>query len=255
VRMRSKFLALTGSLAVVSAFAFTPVASATAPVVVDVSNHSVTCNDIIGSIGFSTPLTLTGPTTGSNTITIKIKSDDCTDTTSTATCPSDCAHTISLKGSSAAGTLTSTNGSNCVGLSGLGTSSGDVAMKWTTNAKSADGLNTLAKITPTASTFHITQSWGGEYNDGGSTSPSSASDSWGGIYGFFAVGAAGSGMPKGSSQSYTTAPTVTGAFTGGDSGHKSTFQGALNQSIGGFITACGKGLKKATFAIGGTTLG
>ncbi len=235
----TKFVAGAGALLLVTSMGLTA-AGAAAPAPIDVSNDHVTCNDVIGSIGFSTPLTLAGPTTGSNSITISIKSDDCTDTDNGS---------VSLKGSSAKGTLASNGGSSCVGLSGLSTStSGSIPEKWTTNSGSP-------KITPTASTFNVNQTWGGTFNDGGNTSPASDSDSWGGVYGFFSVGSALSGIPKGSGQTYTTNPSVVGAFTGGDSGHASSFQGTLSESVGGLITACVKGIKKLAFGIGGTTLG
>ncbi len=89
-----------------------------------------------------------------------------------------------------------------------------------------------------------------------STSPSSDSDSWGGQYGFFSIGAAGSGNTIGSSQLNTTAPSVSGSFTGGDSGHKTTFDANTNQSSGELATLCFSltGIKAITFGIGGFTL-
>ena len=131
------------------------------------------------------------------------------------------------------------------------------AYEWSvTNGDVVGALTTgTPKITPTASTFTINQTWGGTYNDGGQTSPAAASDSWGGQYGFFAIGSATSGLPVGAAQSYTLAPGLSGAFTGGDGGATTFFQGNTNQTTGALGVAClTTGLKGVTFGIGGFTL-
>jgi len=239
VKVRNKFFAIAGTMALAAGLglAASPVANAAAPPPIDVSNHKVTCNDVIGKVKFSVPLTLNGTTP--NQITITIKSDDCSDTSDA---------NVSLKGGTAKGILNATN-NNCLGLQGLSTgTSGSVPIKWTTNTGTP-------KITPTASTFTINQTWGGTYNDGGQTSPAAASDSWGGQYGFFAIGSATSGLPVGAAQSYTLAPGLSGAFTGGDGGATTFFQGNTNQTTGALGVAClTTGLKGVTFGIGGFTL-
>lgn len=264
MRIDRKMLAFASAVTLsvgLGAAVLAPAAHAAGPPPHDATNDSVTCNDLLGKIKFSVPLTLGGNTP--NQITLTLKSDDCTDNTVGPYDPDTNPGGVSLKGVSSKGILNSTT-NDCLGLQGLSTStSGDVPMKWTTVAKGADpdGPGPLPapvfpKLTNTASTIHITQTWGGTYNDGGSTSPAAASDSWGGQYGFFAFGTAASGLPHGSSQSFTSAPSVTGSFTGGNGGATSFFQGETTQTTGAIANECfsATGIKGITFGIGGFTL-
>jgi hypothetical protein len=235
-------LALVGSVAI--GFSESGAGAAALPKH-DAANDVATCNDIIGKIKFSVPLHLGGTTP--NNITISAKSGDCIDVTAGLYDASLNPTGVTLKGYSGKGTLTSST-NDCIGLQGLGTQSGSLPGKYTT----VTGTPGLLDAT---STLNIAQSWGGTFNDGGVTSPSSDSDSWGGQYGFFAIGAAGSGNALGSGQSNTAQPSVTGAFTGGDSGHKSIFNTSTAQSAGDLGTQCfsAAGIKGITFGIGGFT--
>jgi hypothetical protein len=250
VKLSKRTLAIASSLALVGSVGFgvfETSANATALPKHDASNDSVTCGDTVGKIVFSTALHLGGTTP--NTITLSAKSLDCTDTTAGVYNQTTNPTGVSLKSVSFSGKLTSSN-NDCFGLQGLSTStSGGVPGAWATNAGTPALLNTH-------STLNVTQTWGGTFNDGGVTSPSSDSDSWGGTYGFFSIGAAGSGNAIGSGQSNTTAPSVTGSFTGGDSGHKSIFNASTSQSEGELGDLCFSttGIKTITFGIGGTTL-
>jgi len=250
VRLSKRALAIAGSLALVGSVAvgaFETTAGAVALPKHDASNDKVTCNDTVGKIVFSTALHLGGTTP--NTITLTAKSQDCTDTTAGIYNKTTNPTGVSLKSVAFSGKLTSSN-NDCLGLQGLSTStSGSVPGAWATNPSTPALLNTKSTLT-------VTQTWGGTFNDGGVTSPSSDSDSWGGTYGFFAIGSAASGNAVGSGQSFTTAPTVTGSFTGGNSGHTSTFNANTSQSEGELGTLCfsAAGIKTIAFGIGGVTL-
>jgi hypothetical protein len=250
VRLKRLF---TGGAAVALAFGLTAITAGPASAALpkhDASNDAVTCNDLIGKIKFSVPLTLGG--TSANQITLTVKSDDCTDTTAGVYDASTNPGGVSLKSGAGKGILNSTT-NDCLGLQGLSTGvTGNVFISWAT-LPGTPALNNTAPVS-SHSTFAITQDWGGTYNDGGQTSPTASSDSWGAEYGFFAIGGATSGLPKGATQSNTTNPTMTGAFTGGDSGHNSEFQGNTNQTTAAIGAECLAGaVKGITFGIGGFT--
>jgi hypothetical protein len=250
VKLNKRAFAAASSLALVGGIAFgvmQTTANAVALPKHDATNDAVTCNDTIGSIKFSTHLHLGGTTP--NTITLAVKSADCTDTTAGIYNKTTNPTGVSIKSVSDSGHLTSST-NDCLGLSGLSTStSGSIPGTWAMNPATP-------ALTNTHSTLTVTQTWGGTFNDGGVTSPSSDSDSWGAEYGFFSIGAAGSGNAIGSGQSNTSAPTVVGSFTGGDSGHKTTFDAATAQSEGDLATQCfsATGIAGITFSIGGFTL-
>jgi len=236
-------LALVGSVAI--GFSQSGAGAAALPKH-DAANDVATCNDILGGIKFSVPLHLGGTTP--NNVSISVKSGDCTDVTAGLYDVSLNPGGVTLKAYSAKGVLASAT-NDCLGLQGLSTAtSGTIAGKYTTVSGTPGLLNAASSLT-------VSQTWGGTFNDGGVTSPSSDSDSWGGQYGFFSIGAAGSGNALGSGQSNTSQPTVTGAFTGGDAGHKTTFNASTAASSGDLGTQCfsAAGIKGITFGIGGFT--
>jgi hypothetical protein len=213
----------------------------------DAANDAVDCNDLIGKIKFSVPLHLGGTTP--NSITVTVKSDDCTDTTAGVYDPTTNPGGVSLKQASGKGILSAPN-NDCLSLANsLSTAtSGNVNIAWSTNTGTPGLLNSK-------STFTISQDWAGTFNDGGQGSPASASDSWGGQFGWFAIGTAVSGRSFGAIEQPTTAPSMTGAFTGGDGGAKSWFNGTTNQTAAALGNAClgTAGIKGITFGIGGFT--
>jgi len=145
-------LVLVGSLAVAAA----PGAGAAA-VKINTQGDSVTCNDILGKIKFAVPLHLSG--TAANQITVSIKSLDCTDNNLGVFDPDVNPGGLSLKSVSQKGILTSSN-NDCLGLSGLSTStSGQIIGSWATNA-GTPGLDTISK----KSTIGVTQTFGGTFN-------------------------------------------------------------------------------------------
>jgi hypothetical protein len=217
-----------------------------APIIHNVDNNSVTCNEAIGKIKFGVPLVLGGTTP--NTVTIGIKSTDCVDNTAgvydATTNPSGNA----LKGMSSKGVLNSTN-NDCLGLQGLSTgTTGSIVLKWS-------AVPQTPKLNVTSSTFTVTQTWAGTFNDGGVTSGAANGDGWGAQYGYFAVGGPGSGRVLGSGESYTTNPSVTGAYKGpSGNGSNTKFEGATRQSVGSAAAACfSGGVKGIEFGIGGLT--
>jgi len=249
VKISKRALAIASSLALVSSVAVAAFETSAGAALAkhDASSDVVTCGDTVGKITFTTALHLGG--TFANTVTISVKSADCTDTTSGIYNKTTNPGGVSLKSVSDAGKLNSTN-NDCLGLQGLSTgTSGNVIGTWATNPGTPALLNTKSTLT-------ISQTWGGTFGDGGVTSPSSDSDSWGGQYGFFSIGASGSGNAIGSGQSNTSAPTVSGSFTGGDSGHKTIFNANTTQSVGELGTLCfsATGIKSISFGIGGFTL-
>jgi hypothetical protein len=207
---------------------------------VDVSSHSVTCNDIVGKIKFSTPLTLGG--TSPNQVTITLKTTDCVDNTAGVYDATSNPTGVTLKQYSAKGVLNaSTN--DCLGLSGL--SSGTSG---TVNGKFVTASGTPGLVSGT-NAFTVNQTYGGSFNDGGTTSEATNSDSWGAVYGMFEVG-----VP---SFTPTAAPLVSGAYNNGANGGPSntfSFKGTTAQSQGSLATACfTTGIKGIQFGIGGFT--
>jgi len=226
--------------------AFSTSAGATVPKH-DAANDKVTCNDVVGTITFATALHLGGTTP--NTDKVSIKSADCTDTTASLYNATTNPTGVSLKGVVIGGTLASAN-NDCLSLQGLSTgTSGNLLATWSTN-------RATPALTSNQDTLTINQTWGGTFNDGGVTSAASDTDSWGGQYGFFSIGASGSGNATGSGQSDTAAPTVVGPFSGNDSGHTSFFDATTSQSQNDLAAACfsATGIKSVTFGIGGFTL-
>jgi len=263
VRFRKKLYAAAATVALTASFAAAAAPSAHgATFKRDASNDKVTCNDIQGKIKFGVPLTVGGTTP--NTVTLTIKSDDCTDTTAGVFDPVGNPTGVSIKSAASKGVLNSSN-NDCFGLQGLSTgTSGAITASWAMNSGTPPLLSAPTATPPVSNktTLNISQTWGGTYNDGGSTSPASASDSWGGTYGFFAIGTAASGLPIGTvnsgtppdHQHYTTAPSITGAFTGGNGGATTMFQGVTQQSKGSLGVAClTTGIKGIDFGLGGFT--
>jgi hypothetical protein len=212
----------------------------------DNSNETVQCNDVIGKIKFQVPLVLGGATP--NNVTFTFKSYDCINLDAGVYDASVNPTGTSIKGMSGKGIVTSPT-NDCLGLNGLSSISGSVPLKWTTNPQTP-------KLTQTSSTLSITSTWGGQFNDGGVTSPSTASNSWGANYAYFAIGGPASSRPLGSGESFTANPTVTGGFTGGNNGNGTTFMGTSAESSGTAAARCfSTGLKGIQFGIGGTTIG
>jgi hypothetical protein len=239
VRLKSKLIAALGAGVLAAAFFAVP-ASAAAPPPIDVSNHSVECDSLVGTIKFATALIPGG--TSANSITIKATLDGCDDQDDAA---NDNTDTVSIAPSKLSGILSS-NTNDCQGLIGLSTgTSGSTTISWKTNAKQLGTGLPYPKIFDSghiagkaASVVTVNQTFGGTYVADGTTS-------WGGSgYGMFQIGAD-------AAHGNTAAPTVTGAFTGGNAGADTTFDGTTGQSSAALAVACfGKGIKLINFGIG-----
>jgi len=237
LRIKRKLAAIAGTLVIAGSIAAVASPAGAALPKVDASTHSVTCNDLIGKIKFATPLHLGGTT--ANQVTVSVKSLDCIDNTAGVYDATLNPTGVSLKGFSSKGILNSSN-NDCLGLQGLSTgTNGAIAGKFSTNPGTPGLLNA-------ANTINVTQTYGGTFNDGGTSSPASDSDSWGASYGLFQIGTS-SFVP-------TTAPVVTGAYANGG-GANLQFDGTTAESSGTLATACfsATGIKGIQFGIGGFT--
>jgi len=237
LRIKTKLAAIAGTIVIAGSVAAVASPAGAALAKVDVTSHSVTCNDLIGKIKFTTPLHLGGTTP--NQVTVSIKSGDCVDNTAGVYDATLNPGGVSLKGYGAKGVLNSSN-NDCLGLQGLSTgTSGSISGKFLTNPSTPGLVNASNSI-------GVTQTYGGTFNDGGTSSPASDSDSWGASYGLFQIGT-GSFAP-------TTPPTVTGAYSNGG-GANLQFDGTTAQSSGTLATQCfsATGIKGIQFGIGGFT--
>jgi hypothetical protein len=246
----NRFLALCSSVAVAGAVVAATASPAGAALPkVDVTNHSVTCNDIIGKIKFTVPLTLGGTTP--NQVTVIAKSFDCVDNTVGVYDAAANPGGVSLKGYSGKGFI-DTDTNDCLGLQGLSDgSSGTINGKFLKNAGTPTLINQPNALGLTAgnSTLVINQTYGGVFNDGGVTMPAENSNSWGAQYGMFQIGAD-------ANHGGTAAPGVQGAYSGGSGGVNSTLDATTAQSSGSLSNMCfTKGIKTIQFGIGGFTLG
>jgi hypothetical protein len=235
VKIRTSLLAAASAIALVVGLA----APAGAATTIDVTTKTITCNSVVGTLKFTPGLTLyTGPTDTTPAGSVAVKA-------ALGGCSTNAAGVSVLSGAGATGKtapITSAH-SSCNGLSGLSTgTSGDLVTKWKTVSGSP-------KITPAASTLHIAQTFGGTFNDGGTTTPASDSDSWGAEYGIFMVG-------SNAAHGNTAQPTVTGAFQGNNNGHTSTIDATTGQSFDFLAEQCllGIPIKTLNFGIGGATL-
>ena len=220
MKIRTSLIAAASALALVAALA-APAGAATPPT--NVANDTIDCHSIVGTLKFVPTLTSGGTMTGHTTVKAAL-----TDCATTGLSNTGTTATTIISGS-AAGTITSST-NDCAGLSGLSTaSSGNLITKWKT-------LSGAPKITPTASTLAVTQTNGTDFS----------TDSWNGDYGEFQIGTAYG----------TTAPTVTGAFTGGHTNRAAT-DATVGQTITGAAIQCLLlgGIKALNFGIGGSALG
>jgi hypothetical protein len=237
VKLRTRLLALAGSLAMVGGMmtvAAGPVAAAS--VTVNVHNAHVTCNTLTGGLKFATKLTLSGPTTGqSNTITVKGAVAGCTS-------PEVNGGGSIFKGA-LTGTIHTVNGStNCTGLSGLstpGNTTGTSRIIWTApTGYIFTPTTTVGTAQKPVTDVGLTQSKGGTYTVDAGQAP------WAGSYGQFQIGTAFG----------TDALTASGA-TNDFIGNAGWFSGVLQQDVVDIIGLCGKGLTAVTFGIGGIHAG
>lgn len=293
-RVKTKLVAGASALTLVGGLAVVVAAPASAALAkVDVSSHSVTCNDVLGKIKFSVPLHLGGTT--ANQVTIIIKSLDCVDNTVGVYDADTNPGGVSLKSVAQKGVLNSST-NDCLGLSGYSTStSGSIVGSWATNPATPGLLAPSNK-----STITVTQTFGGTTN----ITPGAFSPTWSSATNYATgdnVSRLGDSYtanyanlnkaPETHRASYdgvnqtatnqwlrngpdnilnswganyaafqigtpygTTAATVTGGFNDGG-GANLTFTGTTGESKGSLANACfsATGIKGITFAQGGFT--
>jgi hypothetical protein len=204
-------------------------ASAAVPTV-DVTHDKVQCNTIVGKIKFTTALTLTGPSTGANTIKVSAVVDGCTDSSNA---------NVHIKATHLGITLSTNNGTGCTGLFGSSviSPSAIATIHWVAADPTVEKLVMTGNV-PAATTDTISAV------TGGTTPADNQIDTWGGTYGEFSVSA-------------PSQEAVTGAFLGSDSGASSFFTATTGQDVGALLSACSgiKGLKSLNFGIGGIAFG
>jgi hypothetical protein len=221
-------------------------AGATAPPPIDVSNAVATCNTVTGTLKFSTPLNLSNPSTGNETVTVKTKLAGCTSPTVTSAVQAIDPLGATIFGGSASGVLVSTGGTNCLGLAGAGTASGVLTTKWTPPKKSKFiPAETVAGHLGTYSQSTVSGDQGNQFTIDSSQLP------YAGTYGQFTVG-----------QDYGTTPiSDTGANdafkgTGAHNGHNSWLNVIGNLDVVNELNLCtGAGIKSLTVGIGGAEIG
>lgn len=299
MRLKSKFLTGAGvvlavsSLGIGTSFATTPD--------VNVTNHTLTCDTVTGTIKPTTGLTFNGtPGSITNGTVVKVALDGCTDNTDGTVVVSATKFTVSIPGGTwvagngtaghgcdldpAAGNTdnstvpatppgsgshvcqahwiaaeggkadnaqhpTDINGAfgenNFSGLAGASTSGSDTVplFVWkcavpTTKAKCTDSVNNVAGKAETS--ISIPNTFG-----------STIADPFGVARGAFYVGKPLNGT-NGIPANTLGVENVSGAFSGSDSGHTSTFEGQLQQSVTVLAREAGSktGIKSLSFATG-----
>ncbi len=203
-------------------------ADAAAPPPIDVTNHRVACDSLVGKLKFSTPLVIGG--SSANSITVGATISGCVDLDDS---------NVKLKPTKMKGVL-STPTNDCLSLIGPTSVSGTVQIKWKTlpgTPKLTDGDPGVAGA---VSDMSISQASGGTF-----AAPSSWGNGGTSGYGLFQIGAD-------PAHGNTAPPSVANAFTGGNGGITSTFDGTTGESAAAILAQClsPSGVKALNFGIG-----
>jgi hypothetical protein len=230
VKIRATLLAAASTLAFVGTLAIPTAAHATTTFNVG-QDHAV-CNTLTGTLKFATKLTLGGPTTGTNTTTVKGTVAGCTDSDNGG---------VGMFSGTLGSTITTSGGSACLGLAGVSSNTGTAKIVWKPASGQAFTPVDPTTLKPTTNTS-FTQTNGTTYTIGAGQGP------WTGVaYGQFELGTV-----------YGTTPlSITGAtndFKGGDGGISGWFNGTTQQDTGNILNSCiGKGLSSISFGIGASS--
>ncbi len=207
-------------------------AGAAAPPPIDVTNHRVVCDSVVGKLKFSTPLVIGG--TSPNSIAISATVAGCVDLDDSE---------VKLKATKMKGVLSSAT-NDCLSLIGPSNISGTVQIKWKTEPGTPKLIDGDPAVAGAVSDMSITQASGGTF---------AVPSSWGGGqtsgYGLFQIGA--------DPAHGNTAPIqVDNAFTGGNGGVTSTFDGTTGESAAAILAQCFSptGVKGLNFGIGAVYL-
>jgi hypothetical protein len=222
-------LALTGAAAGVLALA--PSGGAAAPPPIDASHDHVTCATMFGALKFSPGIGVL-PVSGPMIATVKVKLDGCTDTDNA---------NVKLAASNMTGTITYANNDSSQ-LLGKANVLGNLTITWKTAAGAAKLVappNTLP--TSTLTFGQMTSAL---------TSVTTGSGPFAGTDGMFSIGTA-------AAHGGNSAPSVSGNFSGSDSGVTSFFDGLSSQDVVALAApvTSGKGLKVANLGVGQLHLG
>lgn len=225
----------TKSLAAVSAVALLGLlgagtldrADAAPPPPIDVTNHRVVCDTLVGKLKFSAPLVIGGTTP--NTISISATLDGCVDQTDS---------NVQLKATKLKGTLSS-NTNDCLSLVGPTSVTGTVQVKWKTVAGAPKIDDDDPTVAGAVSDITVSQANGATY-----AAPSSWGNGAASGYGLFQIGAD-------AAHGNTIPPSVDHAFQGTDGGLTSTFDGTTGESVNAIFAKClSTGVKQLNFGIG-----
>jgi hypothetical protein len=170
--------------------------NAASPPPIDASNHHITCTTLYGTFKITPAFDLVGGQPA--TVAIKAKVDGCIDTDNP---------NVKLKASTVTGTMVFAD-NFITALQGVHNVTGSMTVAW----KTASGA---AKLTNPTSTINFTQLNGGSASVGGNFTDT---------YANFQIGA-------NAAHGNTAAPTVTGAFTGGDGGATTTLDALGSLSV------------------------
>ena len=228
MRTKSRITAIVSVLGMCAGLLSISAAPAGAVVSFNVGNDHVTCNTLSGTITFATALKNSGPSTGTNTITVKGAVGGCTDSDKSA---------VKMFKGTIASTITTNNGWNCAGLLGPSNVSGTARITWTPGAGQAfTPTVTVGTVQKPVSDISFSQISAGVFSVPASENP------WNASYGKFQLGAP-----------YGVAPiSATTDFTGGDGGVTGWFEGTTQQDLGLILGSCAAttGLKTVNFGIG-----
>jgi hypothetical protein len=202
-----------------------------------VDGDHVQCQTLTGTIAFATKLSFAGPTTGSETATIKGLVNGCTD--------SDNAN-VNLFSGTITGAIHTSNGWNCTALFGPQPSSASaMTIVWKPAKNQAFAHPDPVTLKPT-SKFTVNGDVGGFFTIADDNNVNEGT--WtGDAYGAFKIGAQYGGAPNSG---------ATELFTGGDAGINGSLNTATQLDIQTSATLCtGAGIAKEAIGLGQVTLG
>jgi hypothetical protein len=217
--------------------------AAVAKTVIDVSNDTITCNTVIGSVKLQPAFGFTPNAT--DTLQVKGTLDGCTDTSNSA---------VKILPSKFKGVLT-TNNVSCLSLAGTVAGSGTITVGWKSNSLvCSGGTNAGQPCTVATEMTDCPGTGGGKCAKAALSQKSSiisivsltpdAGLAPGGSFGAADYGVFDLGVQS-----------VTGAFTGGDGGTTTTSYLVTGNDVGSLANSCAAGtLKLITFGIGTITL-
>jgi hypothetical protein len=214
-----------------------------AKTIIDVSNDTITCNTVIGSVKLQPAFSFTPNAT--ETLQVKGTLDGCTDTSNSA---------VKILPSKFKGVLTTSNAS-CLSLATTVAGSGTLTVSWKSNSLVCSGGTNVGQACSVATEMTDCPGTGGGQCAKAALSQKSSTIS------ITSLTPNAGLMPGGSfgSADYGVfelgVQSVTGAFTGGDSGATTTSSLATGNDVTSLANSCAAGtLKLITLGIGTITI-